>query len=71
MVSHWHCSENIISWSFRIQLHRIAGGRGCSPGVLKIEAVGGDWLCINSENELEQVILYASEAQDRKARDSQ
>ena len=33
--------------------------------------VGGDWQCINSENELEQVILYSSEAQDRKARDSQ
>ncbi|QDU13287.1 hypothetical protein CA11_10690 [Gimesia maris] len=33
--------------------------------------VGGDWQCINSENELEQVILYASEAQDRKARDIQ
>ena len=28
--------------------------------------VGGDWQCINSEEELEQVILYVSEAQDRK-----
>ncbi|WP_417375189.1 hypothetical protein [Gimesia maris] len=33
--------------------------------------VGGDWQCINSENELEQVILYASQAQDRKTRDIQ
>jgi hypothetical protein len=28
--------------------------------------VGGDWQCINSEEELEQVILYANEGQDRK-----
>lgn len=33
--------------------------------------VGGDWQCINSENELEQVIVYTTEAQDRKARDLQ
>ena len=26
---------------------------------------GGDWQCINSEDELEQVIVYVSEAQDR------
>ncbi len=29
-------------------------------------AVGGDWRCINSEEELEQTILYVGEAQDRK-----
>ena len=26
---------------------------------------GGDWQCINSEDELEQVIVYVNEAQDR------
>jgi REP element-mobilizing transposase RayT len=31
--------------------------------------VGGDWQCINTEDELEQVILYVNEAQDRKERD--
>lgn len=33
--------------------------------------VGGDWQSVNSEEELEQVILYTAEAQDRKARDIQ
>ena len=28
--------------------------------------VGGDWQCINTEEELEQVTLYVSESQDRK-----
>ena len=32
---------------------------------------GGDWQCINSENDLEQVILYVLEAQDRKGLDAQ
>ncbi len=27
--------------------------------------IGGDWRCINTEDELEQVIVYVSEAQDR------
>jgi hypothetical protein len=27
--------------------------------------VGGDWVCINTEDELEQVILYVRDAQDR------
>jgi REP element-mobilizing transposase RayT len=27
--------------------------------------VGGDWECINSEDDLEAVVLYVSEAQDR------
>ena len=27
---------------------------------------GGDWECINNENDLEQVVLYVAEAQDRK-----
>jgi REP element-mobilizing transposase RayT len=31
--------------------------------------VGGDWQCVNTEEELEQVILYAGEVQDRKGRD--
>jgi len=31
--------------------------------------VGGDWQCVNSEDELEQVILYTGEVQDQKARD--
>lgn len=31
---------------------------------------GGDWQCINNENDLEQVIRYVSEAQDRKQRES-
>ena len=31
--------------------------------------VGGDWQCVNSDGELEQVILYSGEAQDRKMRD--
>ncbi|WP_417739281.1 hypothetical protein [Rosistilla oblonga] len=31
--------------------------------------VGGDWQCVNTEEELEQVILYAGEVQDRKDRD--
>lgn len=30
---------------------------------------GGDWQCINRDAELEQVILYVEEAQDRKDRD--
>jgi REP element-mobilizing transposase RayT len=29
-------------------------------------AVGGDWICINSEDELEQACRYVLEAQDRK-----
>ena len=28
--------------------------------------VGGDWQCINSDDDLEQAVLYASEAQERK-----
>ena len=28
-------------------------------------SVGGDWKCINTVDDLEQVITYASEAQDR------
>ena len=28
--------------------------------------VGGDWQCINSEDDLESAILYVTEAQDRK-----
>ena len=32
-------------------------------------SVGGDWQCVNSEDDLEQVILYAGDVQDRKARD--
>ncbi len=32
-------------------------------------AVGGDWKCVNKEEDLEQIILYAGEAQDRKYRD--
>ncbi|EKK01654.1 hypothetical protein RBSH_03106 [Rhodopirellula baltica SH28] len=31
--------------------------------------VGGDWKCISEEDELEQVIVYVREAQDRKGRD--
>ncbi len=31
-----------------------------------IWTVGGDWQCINAEEELEQAILYVNEAQDRK-----
>jgi REP element-mobilizing transposase RayT len=31
--------------------------------------VGGDWECINTEDELERVVLYVNEAQDRKGRD--
>ncbi len=27
--------------------------------------VGGDWVCVNSEDDLEQVCLYVREAQDR------
>ena len=30
---------------------------------------GGDWQCINNENELEQTVLYVAQAQDRKHRD--
>lgn len=33
--------------------------------------VGGDWQCINSEEDLESAILYVSQAQDRKSRDGQ
>ncbi len=32
--------------------------------------VSGDWQCINTEDELEQVIQYAGEAQDGKGRDA-
>ena len=32
---------------------------------------GGDWQCINNEEDLESAILYVSEAQDRKSRDGQ
>lgn len=28
--------------------------------------VGGDWQCVNDEDELEQVVVYVAEAQDRK-----
>ena len=31
--------------------------------------VGGDWQCVNTEDELERVILYASDAQERKDRE--
>ena len=31
-------------------------------------SVGGDWMCINTEDDLEQVIQYAGEAQDRMGR---
>jgi hypothetical protein len=31
--------------------------------------VGGDWQCINTDEELERVILYAGDVQDRKDRD--
>ncbi len=31
---------------------------------------GGDWRCVNDEDELEQLVLYVSEAQDRKHLDS-
>ncbi len=31
--------------------------------------VGGDWQCVNTEEELERVILYAGDVQDRKDRD--
>ena len=34
-----------------------------------IWTVGGDWQCINTEEDLSQVIRYVSEAQDRKERD--
>ncbi|MCC9603465.1 hypothetical protein LOC67_23190 [Stieleria sp. JC731] len=33
-------------------------------------SVGGDWKCINSEDDLEQAILYAGEVQDRKGIDA-
>lgn len=32
-------------------------------------SVGGDWQCINSEHDLNQVVLYAGAVQDRKSRD--
>lgn len=32
--------------------------------------VSGDWQCINTEDEFEQVIQYAGEAQDGKGRDA-
>ena len=32
-------------------------------------SVGGDWVCINREDDLETVILYVSEAQDNMHRD--
>jgi hypothetical protein len=28
-------------------------------------AVGGDWVCVNSEDDLEQIVLYVRDAQDR------
>jgi REP element-mobilizing transposase RayT len=31
--------------------------------------VGGDWRCVNTDEELEQVVMYAGEVQDRKARE--
>ncbi|MEO9932234.1 hypothetical protein [Rhodopirellula bahusiensis] len=31
--------------------------------------VGGDWKCIQTEDELEQVVVYVREAQDRRERD--
>ena len=33
-------------------------------------SVGGDWKCINSEDDLAQVILYAGDVQDRKRIDA-
>jgi hypothetical protein len=30
--------------------------------------VGGDWQCVNSEDDLEQVVIYVGEAQDRMER---
>ena len=30
---------------------------------------GGDWQCINTEDDLEQVVMYVSEAQDRMGLD--
>ncbi|TWT95708.1 hypothetical protein [Neorhodopirellula pilleata] len=35
-----------------------------------IWSVGGDWKCVNNEEDLEAVILYAGEIQDRKGRDA-
>ena len=32
-------------------------------------SVGGDWKCINREDDLERVVLYVKDAQDRKAHD--
>lgn len=32
---------------------------------------GGDWQCIDNEDDLEQVLLYVNEAQDRKGLDVQ
>jgi REP element-mobilizing transposase RayT len=31
-------------------------------------SVGGDWTCLNSEDDLEQALVYAGEAQDRMDR---
>ncbi|MFY9255217.1 MAG: transposase [Fuerstiella sp.] len=31
--------------------------------------VGGDWQCVNTEDDLDQVVLYAGEVQQRKDRD--
>jgi REP element-mobilizing transposase RayT len=45
--------------------------RECWPEFVgrPVWTVGGDWKCINTEDELEQVVQYAGEAQDRKERD--
>ncbi len=32
--------------------------------------VGGDWECVNDEDELEHVMIYVAEAQDRKGTDA-
>ena len=31
--------------------------------------VGGDWQCVNTEDDLDQVVLYAGEVKQRKDRD--
>lgn len=37
----------------------------------QVWSVGGDWKCINSEDELENVCVYVIDAQNRKERDAQ
>jgi REP element-mobilizing transposase RayT len=36
----------------------------------QVWTVGGDWDCINSEDELESACVYVRDAQDRKGRDA-